>query len=85
MIKWTNEPGGISPEDRRDYIHGMMAETTYGQEIPENGVIDLLDDLMHYCCLMGIDFYESSSAARTIFLREKRGGLPRVTTIGEKH
>lgn len=84
MIEWTNGPGGITPEDRRNYIHGIFSETTYGAESPENGVIDLLSDLMHYCHLRGIDFYESSSTARTIFLREKRAGLPHVTLPGEK-
>jgi hypothetical protein len=83
MIEWKNGPGGITPEDRRDYIHGMLAETTYGQENPENGVIDLLVDLQHYCHLMGIDFNTAVPLTALMFEAEKVGHV-RATIIREE-
>jgi hypothetical protein len=73
MIQWDIQGEEITPQNRRDYIHGILSETTYGDNEPKEGIIDLLADTMHYCRLQGIRFYEVLLVARNHFDAEKGG------------
>ena len=74
MIEWIGIEGEITPKNRRDYIHGMLSETTYGEDDPETGVVDLLGDLKHFCSLERIDFEDCLRRADDHFKAEQKEG-----------
>ena len=73
MIEWIGIEGEITPKNRRDYIQGMLSETTYGEDDQETGVVDLLADLKHFSLLEGIDFDVCLRRADDHFKAELKG------------
>ena len=73
-IEWIIEGSTPTPEERRDYIHGIFNETSYGEDTLDTGVVDLLADLMHYCDLEEIDFELCLNNARMHFNYEAEKG-----------
>lgn len=74
MIEWTYENGQegvVTPKDRRDYIHRIFSETTYGEDT--EAVTDILADIMHYCALDGVNFEDVLETARGHFESEVGG------------
>jgi hypothetical protein len=74
MIEWVGIEGEITPKNRRDYIHGVLSETTYGEDDSETGVVDLLADLKHFSLLDGIDFDDCLRRADAHFKAEQKKG-----------
>ena len=74
MIEWIGIEGGITPKNRRDYIHGMLSETTYGEDDPETGMVDLLADLKRFSLLEGLDFEDCLQRADEHFKAEQKKG-----------
>jgi hypothetical protein len=71
-IEWKiakGNEGQPTPEECRDYIHGIFSETTYGDD-PETGVTDILTDLMHFCKLEKIDSEDHLRIAQNHFKEE---------------
>jgi hypothetical protein len=61
VIEWVikNKKHGATPNERADYIAGVLSETSYGECAGEEGVVELLADLMHYCRARRISFHQA--------------------------
>jgi HEAT repeat protein len=71
MIEWNVGEREVLPSDRANYIGGILNETTYGEASLEEGVVDLLADIQHYCDQNELDFEDLLSSAQEHYSAER--------------
>ena len=63
----------LSNEDRANYAHKVLSISPYDEGSEEEGIIDLLTNLMHLCRRDGYDFDKLLGSARRHFHVECKG------------